>query len=129
MKTEEEVTKPRTGIVHFERRQYPRFSVDLPVEYYQINSSVNHTCRATNASEGGLLIYFPEQMEVGQYLNVKLFFSLGAELITMEMQVEVVWVDIHLGKGWGDYRFGVRFIDISPDDLGRLKHFLRSLSE
>jgi len=41
----------------------------------------------------------------------------------------VVWEDIHLGKGWGDYRVGVKFIDISSDDPNKLKGFLRSLSE
>lgn len=129
MKTEEKVTKPRTGVVHFEKRRYPRFSVDLPVEYYQIHSSSSHTGHALNASEGGLLIYFPEQMEIGQHLNLKLFFSLGSELKTIEVLAEVVWTDIHLGKGWGDYRCGVTFINISPEDRARLKSFLMGLSE
>jgi c-di-GMP-binding flagellar brake protein YcgR len=129
METEEKVTKPRTGIVNFERRKYPRFSVDLPVEYYQINSSISHTGRALNASEGGVLIYFPEEMEIGQHLKMKLFFASGSELNTIETLVEVVWVDIHLGKGWGDYRCGVKFIDISPEDRTMLKSFLISLSQ
>ncbi len=129
MNTEEKVTKPRTGIVRFERRTYPRVSVDLPVEYLQINSSISHTGHALNASEGGLLIYFPEQMEIGQYINLKLFFSLGSELNTIEALAEVVWMDIHLGKGWGDYRYGVKFIDIFPEDRTRLKSFLMGLSE
>jgi hypothetical protein len=42
---------------------------------------------------------------------------------------EVAWIDIHLGKEWGDYRCGVKFTDISPDDLNKLKNFLKSLSE
>jgi c-di-GMP-binding flagellar brake protein YcgR len=129
MNTEEKVTKPRTGIVHFERRTYPRFSVDLPVEYLQINSSISHTGHALNASEGGLLIYFPEQMEIGQYISLKLFFSLGSELNTIEVLAEVVWMDMYLGKGWGDYRCGVKFINISPEDRTRLKNFLIGLSE
>jgi c-di-GMP-binding flagellar brake protein YcgR len=129
MKTEEKETKPRTGIVNFERREYPRFNVALPVEYYQINSSIRHTGRALNASEGGLLIYFPEQMEIGQHLNLKLFFSLGSELNTIELLAEVVWIDIHLGEGWGDYRSGVKFIDISPEDMRKLKNLLMSLSQ
>jgi c-di-GMP-binding flagellar brake protein YcgR len=129
MKTEEKETKPRTGIVNFERREYPRFNVALPVEYYQINSSISHTGRALNASEGGLLIYFPEQMEIGQHLNLKLFFSLGSELNTIELLAEVVWIDIHLGEGWGDYRSGVKFIDISPEDMRKLKNLLMSLSQ
>ena len=129
MKTEEEIAKPRTGIVHFEKRRYPRFSVDLPMEYYQTNASVSQKGRALNASEGGLLIYFPEQMEIGQYINLKLFFSLDSGLNTIEALAEVVWMDIHLGKGWGDYRYGVKFIDISPEDKAKLKGFLVGLSE
>ena len=129
MNTEEKVTKLRTGIVHFERRTYPRFSVDLPVEYLQINSSISHTGHALNASEVGLLIYFPEQMEIGQYISLKLFFSLGSELNTIEVLAEVVWMDMYLGKGWGDYRCGVKFINISPEDRTRLKSFLIGLSE
>jgi hypothetical protein len=58
-----------------------------------------------------------------------LFFPSGFELKTIEMVVEVVWLDIHLGKDWGDFRSGLRFIDISQDNLNRLKTFLGSLSE
>jgi c-di-GMP-binding flagellar brake protein YcgR len=59
---------------------------------------------------------------------LKLFFSLGSELNTIEVLAEVVWMDIHLGESWGDYRCGVRFIDISPEDMTKLKNFLKSLS-
>jgi len=48
---------------------------------------------------------------------------------TIEMLAEVVWADIHLATGWGDYRCGVRFVDISSEDMTKLKTFLRSLSE
>jgi len=129
METEEKETKPRTGVVSFEKRKYPRFSIDLPIEYYRINSSVSQTGRALNISEGGLLIYFPEQMEIGQHLRLKLFFSLGSELNTIEMLAEVVWMDIHLGKDWGDYRSGVKFIDVSSEDIRKLENFLMRLSK
>jgi c-di-GMP-binding flagellar brake protein YcgR len=128
MGTEEKDNKPRTGIVNFERRKYPRFSVDLPVEYYRINPSTRKTGHALDASEGGLLIYLPEQMDIGQLLNLKLYFSSGSELNTIEIVAEVVWIDVHLGEGWGDYRSGVKFIDIFPDDMNKLKDFLLSLS-
>lgn len=126
---EEKAAKPRVGIINFEKRSHPRFSVDLPIEYYQTNSFPPHTGRVINASESGLLVYLPEKMEIGQHLRLKLFFVSGAELNTVEMLAEVVWRDIHLGKGWGDYRSGVKFVDISSEDLDRLKNFLGSLSE
>ena len=128
MTKEEKETKPRYGTVNLERRKHPRFSVDLPIEYSRIDSSVSHTGRGLNISEGGLLIYFPEQMDVSQYLRLKLFFSLGSELNTIETLAEVAWIDIYLGEVWGDYRCGVKFIDISPEDVTKLKNFLRSLS-
>jgi c-di-GMP-binding flagellar brake protein YcgR len=124
---EEKITKPHYGTVDFERRRYPRIKVDLPIEYVRTDLFVKHG-RAVDASEGGLLLYLPEQMEIGQNLKLKLFFSFGTELKTIETLVQVVWMDIHLGKDWGDYRTGVEFVDISLDDLNMLKNFLRSLS-
>jgi len=129
VKTEEKEPKPCYGTVNFERRKYPRFSVDLPIEYYRIDSSTGHSGKALNINEGGLLLYFPEQMDIGQYIRLKLFFSLGSELNTIEVLAEVVWMDIRLDKGWGDYRCGVNFIDVSPEDKIKLNTFLRSLSE
>lgn len=127
MKSIDETTKPHYGTVNFERRKHPRFNIDLPVEYYQVDSTTHHNGRAINASEVGLLLYLPEQIEIDQYLRLKLFFTSGSELNTTEMLVKVVWVDIHLEKDWGDYRTGVRFIDISPEDMTKLKNFLKSL--
>jgi c-di-GMP-binding flagellar brake protein YcgR len=129
MKNGEKETKPRTGVVNFERRKYPRFSVDLPIEYFRIDSPISHTGRGLNISEGGLLIYFPEKMDLSQYLRLKLFFPLGSgELSSIEVLAEVAWTEIHLGEVWGDYRCGVRFIDVSPEDVTKLKNFLGSLS-
>jgi c-di-GMP-binding flagellar brake protein YcgR len=126
---EEKGMKTHIGIVNLERRKHPRFEVDLPIEYYKTDSSIGHTGRLMNTSEGGLLIYLPEQIKIGQHLKMKLFLSFGVDLNIIEILTEVVWEDIHLEKGWGDYRFGVRFVDISPDDLNKLKNFLKGLSE
>ena len=128
MKNGEKETKPRTGVVSFERRKYPRLSVDLPIEYSQIDSSVSNAGRGLDISGGGVLIYFPEQMDLSQYLKLKLSLPLGSELSTIEVLGEVVWMDMHLDKHRGDYRCGVKFIDISQEDMTKLKTFLRSLS-
>lgn len=127
MKKEEKGTNPRYGTVNFEKRRHPRFNVDLPIEYARSDLVVNQG-EALNVSEGGLLVYLPEKMEVGQHLSLKLFFSSGFEFNTIETLVQIVWMDIHLGEDWGDYRAGVKFVDISPRDLEKLKFFLKSLS-
>ena len=115
------------GTVNFEKRRYPRANVDLPFEYDRGDSVINHG-EALNASEGGLLVYFREKMEVGQILSLRLFFSSGFESNSIEATVRVVWVDVYLEEDWGDYRAGVMFVDISLGDLEKLIIFLRSLS-
>ena len=125
MEAREKDTKPRIEVIDFENRRYPRFDIHLPIEYYQIKSSITHT---GNISEGGLLIYFPEETDVSQYLRLKLFFSLRSELNTIKVLAEVVWTDNHLSKDREYYPYGVKFVDISPEDDTKLKNFLRSLS-
>ncbi len=124
---EEKEGKARFGIANFERRRHPRFSVDLPIEYYRVNFPNGHQGRIGNASESGLMVYLAEKPEMGQFLKVKLFFPSAPDLHAIEMLAQVVWVDLHLG-GNGDYRTGVKFIDISPEDVNKLKSFLSSLS-
>jgi c-di-GMP-binding flagellar brake protein YcgR len=125
MKVGEKDTKLQTEVVDFENRRYPRFDIRLPIEYYRIKSSITHT---GNISEGGLLIYFPEEPDVSQYLRLKLFFSSGSELNTINVLAEVVWMDNHLSKDKENYPYGVKFIDISPEDRTKLRNFLGSLS-
>ncbi len=127
MEKEEKTPRTRYGIVNFEKRRHPRFNVDLPVEYARSSLSVKHG-RTVNISEGGLLLYLPERVEIGQDLVLKLFFPSGTALETVETMVQVVWTDIHLAEDRGDYRTGVCFADISSEDLDKLMNFLRSLS-
>lgn len=119
-------TKPRYGIANFERRTYRRYPIRLPIEYYPADSAVNRPGQALDASEGGLQILFPEQVEIGQKLKLKLFFSSESQLITVEMLVEVVWVNLQRGDGEKHYRSGVRFVNISPEDMIKLKTFSSS---
>jgi len=127
MKTGEKEAKPRYGIANFERRTYRRFSIRLPIEYHRADSSINQNGQALDASEGGLQILFPEQMEIGQNLKLKLFFSSESKLNAIEMLVQVVWMNTQLGEGEKNYRSGVRFINISPEDMIKLKNFSASL--
>ena len=127
MREKDREIKPRYGTVNFEKRKHPRFSVDMPVEYGHADVSVRQG-HATNASEGGLLVCLPEKMEIGKHLRLKIFFTMGSDLHTVETLVEVVWMDIHLGEDWGDYRTGVRFVEISTEDMSKLKKFLKNLA-
>ncbi len=129
MKTEEKEGKLRYGVANLERRRYPRFPIRLPIEYYRANSPINQTGQTVDASEGGLQILLPEPMEIGQKLNMKLFFSSGSKLNSVELLAEVVWINTQLGEGEKLFRSGVRFINISREVMTQLIDFLASLPE
>jgi len=116
------------GLVDFERRKHPRFSVALPIEYWQTDKSRSRHGRTVDVGEGGLLLHLSELIELGQILKLKLFMIYGPDIASVEAlaQVEVVWQDI-LQKEEGGYRVGVRFVEISGPDMGKLKKFLNHL--
>ncbi len=110
---------------HFtlERRKHPRFLVELPVEYCRANDSRIRPGHTVNFSEDGLMVLVSEQMEIGEQLEMKIYFSSGSSLITIAAIVKIAWVDME-AKEDGYYRFGVRFVNISPVDKERLTGFL-----
>ena len=120
--------KSAFGIASFQRRRHPRFSVDFPIEYYQVNSRNRFNGRALNASEGGLLVNLPERLEVDRYLITKLFFIFDRHLNSAEIFARVVWSDIHFGED-ADYRAGLRIVGIAPEDMNKWRNFLYNFSE
>jgi len=112
-----------------EKRKYPRVNVNLPIKYSRTNFFFKYG-RAVNASQGGLLIYLPEEMGIGQRLAVKLFFPSHSAFNTVETFVQVVWKDVHLRKDWTwDYRTGVKFIDISSEHVTKLRGLLATTAK
>ena len=120
---EQKEVKPRYGIANFERRTYRRFPMHLPIEYYRADSPSNRIGHSIDASEGGLQILFPEQIEVGQNLKIRLFFSSESGLNAIDMVVEVVWINTPSAEDEKHYRSGVKFTNISPENMTKLKEF------
>ncbi len=122
-------TKLDYETLNLKKRRYPRVHVDLPIEYSEINSSISQNGRLMNLSEGGMLIHSPEQVEIGQRLKSNFSFTSGSEINSIEMLAEVAWIYGDLGEVWGDYRCGVKFVDISSENMTKLKNFLGSFSQ
>jgi len=122
--------EPSSGGTNFERRRYPRFLADFPVEYWEIDKPRSRPGQAIDISEGGLLLQLSEPLEIGQVVGLTLFITPGPSLDAIEAvaRVEVVWHDGHVGKD-GVYRAGVKFVDISPKDVDKLKKLLNALTE
>ncbi len=118
MEAGENNTEPWVEVIDFENRRYPRLDFHLPAEYDQIKSSITHT---GNIGEDSLMIHLPTRMDVSQPPRLKLFFSLGSELNTIRLPAEVVWMDTNSSKNAENYQYGVKSIDISPEDETMLK--------
>ncbi len=94
-----EKEKPGVKIAKLVRRKHPRFLLNLPLEYSRLDSNIRRPGHAENGSEGGLMVYLPEQFRVGENLRMKLFFSLRSELQTIESTIQVVWAGLSFQRG------------------------------
>jgi hypothetical protein len=112
-------------LVHFEeRRKYPRFLIDLPLEYRTSSNHNAHGGIVLNASEAGLLLYSTEDMPVGTKLKITVLFPKGYELANFEVIGEIIWKNSDQQKGWQANQYGLKFIQISQEDHWKLRQVL-----
>jgi c-di-GMP-binding flagellar brake protein YcgR len=128
MANQEKELKQHFGIAKFEERAHPRFLLNLPVEYYPAASTAQGKGYTGNASEGGLIVYLGRHLQVGDLLKLRLFFSSGPgmnSVNTVEMVSQVIWTEKLKDS---EYRCGIKFVDISAEDMNKLSSFLKNLS-
>ncbi len=120
--------KPGFWMATLEKRRHRRHSVNLPIEYYPVDTAFPSSGHTGNVSEGGVLVCFPKEKEVGTQFRFKFFFPLGSKLRSVEPKGEVVWIGAPAEGQWVDYPCGVKFAEISAEDRSKLKAFLKTLS-
>ena len=120
-------SQTRMGVLSIEKRKYPRFSVELPLNYSRAEGKEILGGMVANASEGGLLVYLPERMEIGAYLKIEIFYVRGLELDTIKSVAKVVWCDLAARESWGEHRYGLQFQYIDQKDLSRLATLLKEV--
>ena len=123
----QQTSQTRMGVLSIEKRKYPRFSVELPLNYSRIESKEILGGMVANASEGGLLVYLPERMEIGAFLKIEIFYVRGLELDTIQSVAKVVWCDLAARESWGEHRYGLQFQHIDQKDLSRLTTLLKEV--
>jgi hypothetical protein len=119
----------KVGILAIEKRKSPRFSVELPLDYSRVDGKEIYGGIAANASEGGLLIYLPERMEIGTILRIEVLFVKGLELNTIKAVGKIVWADLAARESYGEHRYGLHFESIEENDFSRLKILLRDVGK
>ncbi len=121
--------KSKEGIFVVERRKHPRISVELPLDYSLVDSKDTHGGIVANASEGGLLVYLSEAIELGILLKIEIIFVKRSELNTIRGIAKVVWSDLAAKKVWGEHRYGLEFQSFQEGDLHKLETLLKEVGK
>jgi c-di-GMP-binding flagellar brake protein YcgR len=119
----------KMGVLAIEKRRHPRFSVELPLDYSRVNAKETLGGMVANASEGGLLVYLPERIELGALLRIEIFYVKGLELDTIKAVARVVWSDMAARESWGEHRYGLQFENIDEKDFNRLSTLLKEVGK
>jgi c-di-GMP-binding flagellar brake protein YcgR len=122
-------SQTKMGVLAIEKRKHPRFSVELPLDYSRVNGKETYGGMVANASEGGLLVYLPERIEIGSLLKIEIFFVGGLELNTIKAVGKVVWADLAARESWGEHRYGLQFESIDEKDFNRLTTLLKEVGK
>jgi c-di-GMP-binding flagellar brake protein YcgR len=109
-----------------EKRKHFRLSLRLPMEYSFPESSDIRLAYMVDICEGGLSMYTPENLHMGQNLNLKFYYVSAAGLEYIQASGEVIRV-YRLGISGKEYRCAVRFSHLPPDFLKKFRKFLYSL--
>ncbi len=116
-------------IRHYERRRYPRFPIDFPVDYHCEDKNRAFVGKALNASEGGLMCCFEESMNTGTKLFVSVLFNLGYQLTEIKARCQVIWKDVGLISDIPGYQYGLKFLEIDEYDISKLKKLRKYIED
>ncbi len=119
--------KPLSGT---DRRKYPRFFIDLPLEYRDGDGSCLRGAMVVNASEGGCLIESPRDIPVGTELSMTVLYPKGFELANFKVTAKITWKelywkeDLKRDRSSEGYKYGLEFIQILDEDRWKLSFLL-----
>jgi DNA-binding response OmpR family regulator len=107
-----------------ERRRYPRFFIDLPLEYQETDTPLSKGGIVVNASEAGLLFESVRAIPLGTKLNVSVLFPRRFELAEFKLEAEIVWKEPLLKEEWEGYQYGLNIVRLLDEDQWKLKMVL-----
>ena len=117
----------KKGVFVIEKRRDPRYKVELPLDYSPINAKENYRGTIANANKGGILVYLPERLEIGDLFRIKIFFPMDTVLSTIQAIAKVVWVDSATQKTAGEYRYGLQLQSFLKGDFNKFRELLKEV--
>lgn len=122
-------TERKMGIFAVEKRKYPRYTVEFPLDYARIEDKSTYGGMVANVSEGGLLVYLPQRLEIGEVLKIEILYVQGLEFNTIKAVAKIVWSDLAAKESYGEYRYGLQFLHIEEKEYHRLLNLLKEIGK
>lgn len=131
LKKEKKEKKPqqKKGVLAIEKRKHPRFFVELPLDYSRKGKNPEFGGLIKNAGEGGILVYLPEKLDVGELLKIDIFFAKGLELNSIQGIAKIVWADLAARETWKEHRYGLEFHSMPKGTIQKLKNLLKDVGK
>jgi len=118
------------GVFALERRKHSRFSIQFPLDYSFIDGkTVSRGGMTADASEGGLLVYLQEGIEVGALLKIEIFYVNFSGLDAIRATAKVVWSNLAARQSCEEYKYGLEFQSIDQRNLQNLRILLKKSNE
>jgi hypothetical protein len=115
----------KTLVDQQEKRRYPRYSIELPLEYWETGNA----CRGGlvyNVGREGLSIYSVHDMPIGWELEIRVFFPNEYEFDGFRARGKIVWKDSRYETDWKGYQYGLEFVQIPAEDRWKLFYIIKS---
>ena len=122
------ILKPGEGIAIFERRRQPRRRVELLFDYSPLVEREDRGGTLADANEGGLQVYLPEKLQIGDLFKIKIFAPADSEVETIQAIAKVVWANRTREKS-GKYRYGLQLQSFFKGDLNKYRALLNGAEE
>jgi hypothetical protein len=115
-----------------ERRQHPRFSVKLPLDFWRTPDVVQGGV-VTDMSEIGLGIRSIHEIQISAELKIRVYlprFYLskgGYSFDSIEGTGRIIWRTAHREQDWEGYRYGMYIMEMASDSRDRLMKYILML--
>jgi len=114
---------------HEERRQHPRYSVKLPLDFWQTPDVVQGGV-VTDMSEVGLGIRSIHEIQISAELGIRVYLSRGEfSFDSIEGTGRIIWRTAHREQDWKGYRYGMYILKMASYSRDRLMKYIQMLQE
>ncbi len=114
---------------HEERRQNPRDSVKLPLDFWQTPDVVLAGV-VTDMSEVGLGFRSNHEIQISAGLGFRVYLSRGEfSFDSIEGTGRIIWRTAHREQDWKGYRYGMYILKMASHSRDRLMKYIQMLQE